>query len=268
MWWSCSKLSLLLSGHPPNPKCRWDTYRILNTGIGWWHGADSAPSGWQPGHYRDQLCHIGIHRPPDAGGASTVNPRCPVGWWVSIHWYSTCWAAQQHNIRPHKQCGSRVARAHCSADGSYCNRGNSWRSADHEQPTTRESGSGRWQQTTAGDGERRQRQPRALRVNHHHHVFVQLFPASRDHWWHWCSDPSNCSVCRRVWPLLLRELQLPPPLAANPGQSGFVMCMFVRHVWFMTVVPNLNQRDYKIIESIRKENICSTKLCLFFLILL
>lgn len=100
--WSHSKLLILLPGHPTNPKCRWVTCRFLNAGIGWWHRAYPAPPWWQPGQHRYQLCYDGEHRPPDAGGASTVNPRRLTGWRVCVHRHGTRRAAQQYNICPYK----------------------------------------------------------------------------------------------------------------------------------------------------------------------
>lgn len=212
---SLKNVSLRHPGHPSNPKRGWDTHRIPSAGTGRRHGADPASPRWQPGQHRDQLCHDGDHRPSDAGGAGTVDPRRPAGWGCGVHQHSTRRAPRQHYVRPNKQCGSGVARAHRGTDGAHSNRGDARRSADHERPDVRKSGSGRRRQTVAGDSERRQ--SGALRANHHHRFLLQLLPASRNHRRHRSSDPSDRRVRRRLRPLL-RKLQLPQPPTANPSE--------------------------------------------------
>lgn len=209
---------LCLSGHPSNPKCRWDNCRIPHAGFGWRYGADSATPRWQPGQHWNQLCHDGNHRSLDTGGAGSVDPRRFASWRFGVHGHHACRASWQHNIRPYKQCGSGVAGADRSSDGPHRNRSHTWRPVDNEQPGSRHPEPGHRSQTVAGHCEWPERQPRALRANDHNHFLFQLRPASWDHRRHRSSHPGDCRVRRRVWAVVLWELQLPQPPAANPGQ--------------------------------------------------
>lgn len=204
-----------LLGHPPAPKCRRNTCRILNTRSGRRHGSDSASPRWQPRQYRNQLRHNSNHGPPDTGGPNPVNPRSLVGWRFGVRRHRSCRAAQQHNLCPYKQCGSGVAGADWGSDGTHCDGGDARGPADYEQPGAGGPVPGRWLQAAA-DGEQ-QLQSGALRANLH--VLFQLRSASWNHRRHRGSDPGNSCVCRRVRPLV-RKLQFPQPPAANPGIFG------------------------------------------------
>lgn len=141
-----------LLGHSSNPKCRWNTCRILNTRSGRWYRSDSASPRCHPRQYRNQLRHNSIHGPPVSGGPSSVDPRSLVGGRLCVRWHRSRRAARQHHLRPYKQCGSGVTRPDRCSDGTHCNGGNARGPADHERPGSGESGPGRWLQA-ATDGE-------------------------------------------------------------------------------------------------------------------